>query len=182
MSRHGYSTDWNDYYDAYKIPYELHELAVLNAIGGKRGQKALKDLAIALDGMEAKRLIADNFESKCGEFCTLGVLANFREIYSADYEERVTALIDDAASLLNIAPLLAKEIMFLNDDFDCDLFEHDSFINVKVIKPLYVVGASYSFNIAKQAHEQEIDVDVARWYFIRYWVENNIIKDNKGAS
>ena len=62
MSRSGYSEDC----DGRELI--MWRGAVAAAIRGKRGQRALRELVVALDAMPAKRLITDALEID-GEYC-----------------------------------------------------------------------------------------------------------------
>ena len=104
MSRSGYSDDCEN--------LELWRGAVRSATRGARGQKLLGDLLAALDAMPVKRLIAHEF-AEAGEFCALGVVGELRGLPVEDmngFEAR------HVAPKFNIAPALAQEIVFENDE------------------------------------------------------------------
>ncbi len=87
--------------------------AVASAIRGKRGQQLLKDLATALDAMPEKKLIAESLEAHDG-VCALGCLGHTKAISMArldpyDY--------DGIAKAFSVAPALAQEIMYINDEY-----------------------------------------------------------------
>ncbi|WP_076903015.1 hypothetical protein [Burkholderia pseudomallei] len=107
MSRSGYSDDCGGW------SLIRWRGAVNSAIKGARGQKFLRELAAALDAMPEKRLIANELRSADGEFCTLGVLGDVRgiEMSRLDPDDR-----DSVAEAFGIAPALAAEIVFENDD------------------------------------------------------------------
>ena len=109
MSRSGYSDDLE--------PWDLIRWrgAVASAIKGKRGQAFLKEMAAALDEMPEKRLIDGALEFD-GDYCALGVLGKKRglDMEGVDPEEA-----DVVAELFGIAPALAKEVVFMNDDDFC---------------------------------------------------------------
>ena len=114
MSRSGYSYDYEG--------LELYRAAVEKAIKGKRGQTALRDLLQALDQMPEKKLIRNSFSCEDG-VCSLGALAKLREADTTDLEavkgmwgeyEKVDQ--QRVGKLLNIAPSMAAEIMFMNDE------------------------------------------------------------------
>ena len=86
---------------------------VASAIRGKRGQALLRDLLAALDAMPAKRLIAYEFEDE-GEHCALGALGFARGMDLTDLDPADS---DMVAVAFNIAAPLAREIMFMNDDY-----------------------------------------------------------------
>jgi len=100
MSRSGYSEpgvfgNWS---------YIMWRGAVSSAIRGKRGQKLLKDLALAMDAMETKELIDSEIEGENGSVCALGCLGKAKGI--------------DVSNTLvfDIAPALAREIVYINDE------------------------------------------------------------------
>jgi hypothetical protein len=85
---------------------------VTSAIKGKRGQAFLIELREALEGMLEKRLVADVLEAD-GQFCAIGVLGAKRgvamdKLDPADREE--------VAEAFGIAPALAAEVVFMNDE------------------------------------------------------------------
>lgn len=137
MSRSGYSDDCDG--------LELWRGAVASAIRGKRGQALLRDLATALDAMPEKRLIANELKTAEGEFCTLGVLGAHRGVDMApiDPEDR-----HQVAQTFNIAPALAAEIVFENDEND----------------------RTYDYEARKWIYETPEE----RWTRIRKWVQDNL--------
>lgn len=111
MSRSGYQSDW----DGGGSHPELYRNAVDNAIGGKRGQKFLRELAVEMDSMEAKELIAGALVTEDGECCAMGVICKARKILVDGIDETDS---DYVADLLGIAPSMAKEIAYENDEFN----------------------------------------------------------------
>ncbi|WP_186113894.1 hypothetical protein [Burkholderia gladioli] len=112
MSRSGYSDDC----DGWSLI--RWRGAVNSAIKGARGQAFLRELAVALDAMPEKRLIKDELKSADGEFCTIGVLGHVRgiDMSQLDPDDR-----ESVSAAFNIAPALAAEIVFENDE----AFWHD---------------------------------------------------------
>lgn len=112
MSRSGY----NDYYDSDEsAPPEFWRMAVARATHGKRGQTFLREMLEAFDAMEAKRLISGEIV-KGGEVCAIGSVvakrgADVSQIDPEDPESRYPL-----ARMFNIAPSLAAEIMYMNDE------------------------------------------------------------------
>lgn len=86
--------------------------AVASAIKGARGKKLLTDMAAALDAMPEKRLIKESLESPEG-VCALGCLGKAKgiDMTPIDPTDR-----DQVAKVFDIAPALAAEIAFINDD------------------------------------------------------------------
>ena len=106
MSRSGYSDDLSS------RDLIMYRGAVSSAIRGKRGQTLLRELAVALDAMEPKRLITDELESH-GEYCALGILGKHRGINMQRIDPHDS---DRVAKSFDIANALAKEIVFINDE------------------------------------------------------------------
>lgn len=88
--------------------------AVASATKGKRGQELLRDLLAALDAMPEKRLIADQLESN-GEVCALGAVGRVRHIDMSKLDPEEPEQIGAA---FNIAPALAQEITYMNDEYN----------------------------------------------------------------
>ncbi len=113
MSRSGYG----DGGDCENI--ELYRGNVDRAIGGKRGQRALKDIVTALDTMAVKELAAHSFQTEGGGICTLGALAKHRGVDVSDLEPTNEGDVVDSGACsrrFDIAPCMASEIMFENDE------------------------------------------------------------------
>jgi hypothetical protein len=107
MSRSGYSEDL-DQWDLIRWRGQ-----VASAIKGKRGQKLLTDLLVALDAMPDKSLIVGELEQD-GEVCALGALGKARgiDMNTLDPEEP-----EAVAAVFDIAPQLAQEIAYMNDEW-----------------------------------------------------------------
>jgi hypothetical protein len=135
MSRHGYTDDHDD----CTVSLALYMATLARAIRGKRGQLALRDLIAALDAMPQKRLVSSRFRDSDGECCALGALAVARGVIDRlpkltgpwedgrdpeeDHPEGTLDTKFDSweireavAAALDIAPSLASEVMYQNDD------------------------------------------------------------------
>jgi hypothetical protein len=112
MSRSGYTDDGDS-----DIPLELYRQAVHRATTGYRGQHLLRRLRDALDAMPTKRLITGNIEDEAGNVCALGALdptaPKYDEGWCDDYEHP-----RKLAKHFGIAPALAAEIVYMNDEYD----------------------------------------------------------------
>jgi hypothetical protein len=107
MSRSGYSDDCEN--------LGLWRGAVNAAAQGARGQKLLGELAAAMDAMTEKALIAEELIAADGQLCALGVLGcargigdKLRDLDPEDY--------DAVSRVFDIAPALAQEIVYQNDE------------------------------------------------------------------
>lgn len=110
MSRSGYS---EDYCGAENYPAEFFYRAVKNSISGKRGQKFLHELAREMDAMPEKRLIEGDLIDVDGECCAMGVICKARGIDVVGVDETDAEYV---GNLIGIAPAMAREIAFENDD------------------------------------------------------------------
>lgn len=104
MSRSGYCDDY-EYIGLYRGTVD-------RAIKGKRGQAFFAALLAALDAMPEKRLIAHELECESG-VCALGALGVERGIQmeGVDPTDR-----RQVGGLFDIAPCLAAEVVFENDE------------------------------------------------------------------
>lgn len=100
MSRSGYSDDCEH--------VELWRTAVDRATFGQRGQAFLRKLRDALDAMPVKRLITDTLANEQGDVCAIGAVD---PAASVDPDDRYAV-----AAHFNIAPALAAEIAYMNDE------------------------------------------------------------------
>ncbi|MNF83567.1 hypothetical protein D3C84_658920 [compost metagenome] len=141
MSRSGYSEDCENW------SLICWRGAVNSAIKGKRGQAFLIELRDALDAMPDKRLIAEELEAD-GQFCTLGVIGAKRglDMSGLDPDCRETV-----AQAFGIAPAMAAEIVFENDEND----------------RMYIRKPDGSSKWGRETPER-------RWQRMRDWVEANI--------
>lgn len=105
MSRSGYT------YDAENGA--LWRGMVASASRGKRGQKFLRELLAALDAMPEKSLIAD-FLERDGEVCAIGALAKAKGL---DFSEVDADEPEEVGRIFDIAPCLAQEVAYMNDEF-----------------------------------------------------------------
>lgn len=106
MSRSGYSDDLDT------LELGRWRAQVASALRGKRGQKFLTDLCAALDAMPVKELVVSDLENENG-VCALGSLGRSRGVTLADLD---TYDHDSLAAVFDIAPQLAQETMWVNDE------------------------------------------------------------------
>ncbi len=114
MGRSGYSDDCDS-----DIRIELYRQAVHRATTGYRGQHLLKKLRAALDAMPNKRLIAGNIQDASGQVCALGALDPTAPKYNDDeWDVEWDGHARKLAKHFNVAPALASEIVYMNDEYD----------------------------------------------------------------
>ena len=155
MSRSGYSDECEG------SELALWRGAVCSAIRGKRGQALLRETLAALDAMPVKELIAHELVQD-GEFCTLGVVGRARGINltKIDPEDR-----HGIAEVFGIAPALAAEIVFMNDD----VLDDFKWTEVEICGPLRHLESR-----TRQVRESVTDIRAKRWYHMRDWVAEQI--------
>jgi hypothetical protein len=134
MSRSGYTDDGDS--------VVMYRGAVLSSVKGKRGRTLLIELAAAMDAMPEKELIANELVQD-GAFCALGVVGAKRGIDMSKLDPEDAYAVADA---FDIAPCLAREIVFVNDD----------------------EMAAYRM--------KESETPAERWQRVRKWVQNAIDK------
>lgn len=108
MSRSGYSEDCDDEGLA-----NLWRANVDRTIGGKRGQKFLREMAAALDAMPVKELVADELVRDSEHVCALGAVAVARglDVSKVDIYDP-----DEVGKTLGVSALLAREVAYENDE------------------------------------------------------------------
>lgn len=102
MSRSGYGGSSG--------PFDLYRQAVAQASRGVRGQRFFKEALQALDALPQPRLIRGELTDG-GDFCLLGAVAEARGLEVPEDAEPY-----QLCHLFDIAPRLAAEIMFMNDE------------------------------------------------------------------
>lgn len=121
MSRHGYIED-GDYDD--NLAAGRWEAQLKSATRGKRGQAFFRALVEALDAMPTKRLVAAELETTEGEVCALGCLGKARGVNFSGFSRGEEDADEDwedydwdtLAEMFDIAPQLAREVMYVNDE------------------------------------------------------------------
>lgn len=163
MSRSGYTDDCDDYLAAGR-----YRGAVLSAIHGRRGQALLRELLSALDAMPEKKLYSGSFQRADGEFCTLGVLGAQRGTKMDDLGD-----VEDGCDIrlvgerFGIAPAMAAEIMYHNDEYAADEYK---WVDVEICGPVHPWDRhAKSVRVPNENHPQE------RWQAMRDWVVENLL-------
>jgi hypothetical protein len=109
MSRSGYIDDFDE-----DGALAMWRGQVASAIRGKRGQKFLHDLLVALEALPNKSLIRDELQDKDGQVCAIGALGVKRGI---DLQKLDPEDYDAVAEAFNIAHQLAQEVAYMNDEY-----------------------------------------------------------------
>lgn len=106
MSRSGYNED----IDEWALIRWRGQVA--SSIRGKRGQKLISELAVALEAMPEKRLVREELKTTDGEVCALGAVGIARGITMDEIDPEDPSQV---ASAFDIAEQLAREIVYEND-------------------------------------------------------------------
>lgn len=106
MSRSGYSDD------CWGVQLICWRGAVASAIRGKRGQSFLHEMLHAMAALPEQKLIDGELEQE-GAVCAIGAVGKARgvDMSGIDVEDR-----EAVAKLFGIAPALAAEIVYMNDE------------------------------------------------------------------
>lgn len=110
MSRSGYGDGRDDEWS-----FIMWRGAVASAIRGKRGQAFLGELIAAMDALPEPRLIASAFQSEVsGEVCAIGSVGRLRNLDMSNLDPEDYC---GVGSMFGIADAMAREIMYINDDY-----------------------------------------------------------------
>lgn len=165
MSRSGYTDDFDD-----PLAHGRWRQAVRRAIEGRRGQALLRDLVEALDAMPDKRLYPGSFATAEGEFCTLGALGAKRGTKMDDLGDEDECDTHTVGQRFGIAPAMAAEIMYLNDEYSVDCWK---WVDVEFCGPVRPHWPDYGrhtrqVRVHNDRHPQE------RWERMRSWAVKNL--------
>ena len=108
MNRSGYIDDCDD-----ELETGRWRAQVASAIRGKRGQTFLRDLAVALDAMPVKELIAEELITEDGDVCAIGAVCKHRGLNVSNIDPEDPESVGKA---VGIAYQLAAEIAYQNDE------------------------------------------------------------------
>jgi len=166
MSRHGYRDDCDDYLAAGRW-----RGAVISAIKGKRGQAFLRRLVAALDALPEQELYPNRFATAEGGVCALGAVAKMDGIDISGLDPGEDEDPDDVdrewiGGVFGIAPAMATEIMFLNDEGLVD----DIFQCVEICGPVRFPYQSHNMVVRIQEPEHA----KKRWRAMREWAVNRL--------
>lgn len=162
MSRSGYVDDWDD-----RLQYYRWRQAVRRALQGRRGQALLRELLIALDEMEDKRLYPGSFSTAEGEFCALGVLGARRGLQMDDLGDGEDGCDPKlVGQRFGIAMSMAAEIMYLNDEY---------FDTEWVWKDVEICGPMRRYcQHKRRVRVHNPHAPHERWQQVRAWVVENL--------
>src|SRR5580658_497115 len=108
MGRSGYTDDYDE-----TNCLGLYRANVDRAMGGRRGQAFLREMAAALDAMPIKELVADEIVRDKEHVCAIGSVAVARGIDVSELDEYDA---ESVGKTFGIAESMAREIAFVNDD------------------------------------------------------------------
>lgn len=165
MSRSGYTDDNDD-----PLAHGRWRQAVKRSLEGKRGQALLRELVDALDAMEDKRLYPGSFSTPDGEYCTLGVLGAKRGTKMDDLGDEDYCETDLVGERFGIAPAMAAEIMYLNDEYVADLW---TWVDVEICGPVRRNYPDWGRH-TKSVRIENADHPRQRWQRMREWAVNNL--------
>lgn len=168
MSRSGYVDDDDG-------ALNLWRGAVNRALKGKRGQALLRELVMALDAMEDKRLYPGSFATAEGQFCTFGVLGARRGTKMDDLGDEDDCDPELVALRFGVAPAMAAEIMFLNDEH---LVGTHKWIDVEICGPMRHHRPDWGNHIRRvQVYNDEHPKK--RWEAMREWAVSKLKKTDE---
>jgi len=172
MSRSGYIDDNED-----PLAHGRWRQAVKRALEGKRGQALLRELVAALDAMEDKRLYPGSFATPEGEFCTLGVLGAKRGVKMDDLGDEEDCEPAQVGQRFGIAPAMAAEIMYLNDEYAVDVWKWVDVVICGPMPPYHFAPYGHkkherSVRVPNENHPRE------RWERMRAWAVANLKTPN----
>lgn len=166
MSRSGYTDDNDD----DPLAHGRWRQAVKRSLEGKRGQALLRDLVDALDAMPEKELYPGSFATAEGEFCTLGVLGAKRGTKMDDLGDEDECDPDLVGQRFGIAPAMAAEIMYLNDEYMVDT---RMWLDVMICGPMRPHHPDWGKH-AKSTLVHDNQHPQKRWQKMRQWALENI--------
>lgn len=168
MSRSGYTDDNED-----PLAHGRWRQAVKRSLEGRRGQALLSELVQTLDAMADKRLYPGSFATADGEFCTLGVLGAKRGTKMDDLGDDCYCDTEIVAQRFGIAPAMAAEIMYMNDEYAVDEWK---WVEVEICGPM----PPYQFPpYGHKTHQRSVRVlneshPDERWQQMRKWAGENL--------
>lgn len=169
MSRSGYSDDNEDH-----LALGRWRQAVKRACEGKRGQTLLRELVEALDAMQDKRLSSGSFATAEGEFCTLGVLGVRRGTKMDDLGDEDDCDPAEVGQRFGIAPAMAAEIMYLNDEYAADEWK---WVDVELCGPVRPYWPDYGRHTKSMRVHNDNHL-VERWQSMRAWAAKQLKTPN----
>ncbi len=107
MSRSGYSDDLD------QGALNIYRANVDRALAGKRGQKFLREMLVALDAMPVKELVAGEIVRDDAHVCAIGAVAIARkvDVSALDVYDQ-----EEVGKTFGVARAMAAEIAYENDE------------------------------------------------------------------
>lgn len=172
MSRSGYTDDIDD----DPLALGRWRQAVKRSLEGKRGQALLRELIEALDAMPEKELYPGSFATAEGEFCSLGVLGVKRGIRMDDLGDEDECDPDLVASRFGIAPAMAAEIMYMNDEY---AVQTHHWIDIEICGPMRDCRLERNGCWGYESHQRTVQIydekhPQKRWLKMRAWAVENL--------
>jgi hypothetical protein len=165
VSRSGYTDDNDD-----PLAHGRWRQAVKRSLEGKRGQALLRELVEALDAMPDKRLYPGSFATAEGEFCTLGVLGAKRGTKMDDLGDEDYCDTDLVGQRFGIAPAMAAEIMYMNDEYAVDEWTWAAVEICGPMRPNWPDWGSHTKSV--RVHNDNHPIE--RWHRMRAWAVKNL--------
>lgn len=162
MSRSGYS---DDYGDDDPLALGRYRAQVASAIRGKRGQTLLRELVAALDAMPEPRLVAGDLESD-GQFCALGAVGQARGLNLAGID---TYDVESLGATFNIADQLAREVMYVNDEYVSDW----EWVDIEVCGPMLPYHPHWGKHL-QSVRVPNKSAGFQRWKEVREWAAKHL--------
>lgn len=166
MSRSGYIDDCDDNWAMI-----CWSGVVARALGGKRGQVALREILDALNALPEHVLCREELVNAKGQCCTLGALGRARgldmgKVDPYDY--------DAVAEMFNVAPAFVREIMYHNDES----YDEYMTVHVEICGPMRPGFPHYEQH-RRTMRMRDTRADAKRWSFMRAWVSVRIKQQEK---
>lgn len=166
MSRSGYTDDLDP------LAHGRWRQAARRALDGKRGQALLRELLIALDAMQDKRLYAGGFATSDGGYCALGVLGARRGTKMDDLGDEDDCDAAEVGKRFGIAHAMAAEIMFENDG----CIDDHVLVYVEIVGPVRPQYPDWGSH-RKRVRVHNNSAAEQRYRHMREWVASKIKPD-----
>ncbi len=135
---------------------------VRRCIAGKRGQAFMWELYLALEAMPKRELITGSLVTTDGQCCALGAVAVARKAEIPDWMRDTDGadeyeFMDAMGPMFGIKDMLAREIMYYNDEADPLRYEDTG-------------ERCAGYRVDPNRKIRRIDTPAERWQRMRAWV------------